>query len=170
MLRRVFLPAALFVAALSLQRAVQADDLKVVLPADAKFVVRLDVAAIRQSEVGGPLFERVKGDVLGKMAKDNGGPSAGEIEQVLGFDPFEEVQAIVVAASEYDSPEKSLVACIQLGQTTGNLEGLMLALPHYQVDSYGDHQIHSARPEDDVTVYGAPTATGRWWWRPSATP
>lgn len=160
MLRRVFLLAAALVAAACQHAAVQAADSSVNLPPDAKFVVRLDVAALQKSQVAGQVFEQVKAQVLEEMAKKDGGPTIEQIKEVVGFDPFEEVQSLVVAASDYESPEKSLVAAIKLRKTTGNLEGLMLALPGYGAERYGDHQIHSAKPEEDMEVFGAIHADG----------
>ncbi|RIK69789.1 MAG: hypothetical protein DCC67_21085 [Planctomycetota bacterium] len=155
-MHRLVLLLAAVVAWAASPPGIQAEQLSLNLPPDAKFVVRLDLAAIRQSEIGGPLFERAKAELLrGAAAKWEGNPSAEDIEHVLGFDPFEEIQSVVVAACDYESPEKSLIAAVKLRQTTGNLEGLMLALPNYSTSAYGEHQIHSARPEADVEVHGA---------------
>ncbi|MCC6494380.1 MAG: hypothetical protein IT424_15315 [Pirellulales bacterium] len=154
MLRRVFLAAATLTC-LCPHGATQAEDLKLSLPADAKFVVRLDLAALRQSKIGGPLFEQAKAQALDKMADKQDGPTPEQIAEIIGFDPFEEVQSVVVAASDYEEPEQALVAVIQLRQTTGNLEGLMLALPNYSSSEYGQYMIHSARPDDDQQAHAA---------------
>lgn len=156
MRRRALLLVALLIAAAGMPAAAPAKDLNVNLPPDAKFVVRLDLAAIRESEIGGPLFEQFKAEATKKIGRGGDGQaSLDQISQVLGFNPFEEVQSIMVAASDYESPEFSLVAAIQLRRTTGNLEGLVLALPEYATETHGDYQIHYARPEEDKQVFAA---------------
>jgi hypothetical protein len=42
-----------------------------------------------------------------------------------------------------------------LRKTSGNLEGLLLALPGYTVEEHGRFQIHAASPEPDMQVFGA---------------
>lgn len=133
---------------------VAADEVRVTLPKGVKFVVQLDAAAIQKSAIGGRLIEGLKSEVLSDLEEDEG-LSMDKIVEILGFDPFEEVQSIAVAASDYESPEKSLVGCVQLRSTTGNLEGLLLSVPGYDVEEVDGRQIHSARPEEDRPVYGA---------------
>jgi hypothetical protein len=83
------------------------------------------------------------------------GPTFEKIKEMLGFDPFQEIHGITVSASDYENPERSLVATIRLQKTTGNLEGLLLGLPGYEAKEYGNHQMYSVAPDGDMRVFGA---------------
>jgi hypothetical protein len=115
----------------------------ITLPDDAKFVVRVDLQALQNSEVAGPLVAMLKEQVIGKMADKHDGMTMEKLVEILGFDPFEEVQSVVVAASGYESPETSIVACVRLKKNAGNIEGLMLAIPGYSSGEHGELTIHS---------------------------
>ena len=135
---------------------VRAEDIP--LPGDAKFVLQLDLSALQDTEFGQRLFDMIRdkvADELSRESKHGDAPSLDKINDVLGFDPFEEIRQITLAASDYEHPEESLCAIVSMKGTTGNLEGLMLALPGYDSDEYRGHQVHSATPEDDVRVFGA---------------
>jgi hypothetical protein len=151
--QRTWLAAAMLLVLAAMPR-LAADEVRVTLPEDVKFAVQLDAAAIQKSAIGSRLIEGLKAEVLGDLEEDEG-LSMDKIVEILGFDPFEEVQSIAVAGSDYEAPEKSLVGCVQLRSTTGNLEGLLLSLPGYDVEEVDGAQIHSARPEEDMPVYGA---------------
>ena len=69
-----------------------------------------------------------------------------KIKEVLGMDPFEEIQGVVICASEYENPEKSLLGMIRLKKTTGNIEELPLGIPGYEKSQYRKYAIHSASP------------------------
>ncbi len=155
--RRISLLAAMLVVLGGLPCWSRADEVRIGLPDDVKFVVSVDLAAIQNSAVGGRLLTAVKDEALGKLEEkgEGKGLSLDKIVEILGFDPFEEIQSVVVAAADYDSPEESLVGCIQMRKTTGNLEGLLLTLPGYSAEDVDGRQIHSAAPDDDVHVYGA---------------
>lgn len=155
--RRIHFLVALLVAVAGVPKLSEAEELRIGLPADVKFIVRVDLPAVQSSTVGGRLFATMKEQIFAKLAaKSEGkGLSQEKLIEVLGFDPFEEVQAVVVAAAEYEAPEKSLVGVIQLRKTTGNLEGLLLTLPGYSVEDHGDHQIYSATPDDSKTLFCA---------------
>lgn len=128
------------------------------LPAETAFILNLDLQAVRKSEVGGRLLNLVVDKAIEKIAeKGNTDREAAlkQVEEILGFNPLEEVKSITVSANDYEEPENSLVAVVQLGKTTGNLEGLLLGLPAYAVADYEGQQIHSAAPEDGQTLYVA---------------
>lgn len=141
----------------SAARQARAEGLTFGLPDDVKFVVRVDIPAIRESAVAGKMFADAKEQLLVKIAEkhDANGLSANKIIEALGFDPFEEVQSVVLAGSDFESPEHGLVGGVQLRQTSGNLEGLMLALPGYKSEQYAGTQIHSATPDEGHEVFGA---------------
>jgi hypothetical protein len=129
----------------------------VVVPGDSKFVLQVDLQAMRSSKVGGPLFEMATKAAIEEMGKgDKGdGLSLEKIKEFIGFDPLTEVQGIVVCASEFEKPEKSLLGMVRLKKTTGNIEGLLLGLPGYEKSDHRDYEIHSATPGDEGKVFGS---------------
>jgi hypothetical protein len=133
-----------------------ADELTVGVPRDAKFVLQLDLQAFRATALGGKLFEIAREKARQELSAGGGHanhPDFDKIHEMLGFDPLAEIQAISVTGSNYDRPEQSAVVSIRMRKSTGNLEGLILALPGYETKEYGKYTIHSATPED-VRVYG----------------
>lgn len=135
--------------------AVAQDSISV--PADSKFVMQINLQAFKNSKVGSTLFEIAKKAAMEEVGKnlDSKGLSGDKIQEVLGMDPFEEVQSIVMCASDYENPENSLLAMVRLKKTTGNIEGLLLAIPGYEQSEHGKYRIHSAAPDNDEKVYGA---------------
>lgn len=137
-----------------LARVASAEEYRISLPAEAQFVVRVDLPAVRSSTVGGRLFETAKSRLLAELAdKGKGDLTLDKIVEILGFDPFEEVQGIVVGGA-YENPEQSLVAAVQLRKTSGNLEGLLLTLPGYSAEEVEGMQIYSATPDENRRVFG----------------
>ena len=126
------------------------------IPENSKFSVRIDLNAIKQTKLGAMLFELAKKKAIEEIGKE-GGDEAGlaKIKEMLGMDPFEEIQSITLAAGEFEHPEKSMLAIVRLKKTAGNLEGLVLGLPDYETMDYKKHQIHSAAPDKKMRVYGA---------------
>jgi hypothetical protein len=144
--------ATLAMALIALCSASRAEEISV--PADTKFVVRLDLHAIHATSIGGKLIEMAKQQAMKELGGKEG-PGFEKIKEMLGFDPFQEIHGITVSASDYEHPEQSLVAAIRLQKTTGNLEGLLLGLPGYEAKEYGKHQLYSVAPERDLRVFGA---------------
>ena len=128
------------------------------LPSDSAFLLELNLQAVRDSQVGGKILDIAMEKAIEKLAR-KGNTSREEalaqVEQIIGFNPLEEVKTLAVSAADYEKPETSLIAIVQLGKTTGNLEGLLLGLPDYQVTEYEGQQIHSAAPEAGQTLYVA---------------
>jgi hypothetical protein len=161
---RIFILAAFVLAAAGVGPASRADDVTVRVPGDAKFVLQLDFQAFRSTALGGKLFDIAKAKAAQEIAAEAGkgkGPDFDKIHEMLGFDPFTEIQAILVSGSDYEKPEKSVVVSIRMGKSTGNLEGLILGLPGYEAQAYGKYTIHSAAPEKDVHVFGAIHTDGK---------
>lgn len=124
---------------------------KLSVPEDAKFVVQIDVSAFRNTRLGARLLE-----VTQQLAQQELGGDARDfmpkITEALGFNPLEEVKTLTVIGSDFESPEESLRLALQLGKTTGNLEGLVMAAPGYRSQQYEGQTIHSAR-EDDMEAH-----------------
>jgi hypothetical protein len=127
------------------------------VPEDSQFVLQIDLQAIQRTELGKRLIEAGKEAALKELSKHGEKQEENPLEkvtEVLGFDPFQEVKRLVITASDFEHPEKSMTLWLHMGKTTGNLEGLLLGLPNYELESHGTHEIHSAKP-DDVRVFGA---------------
>lgn len=128
------------------------------VPDDAQFVFQIDLQAIQQSSLGRKLIDMAKQAAAEEIGKQKGGRAGDDplekVRESLGFDPLTEVQRIVVTASDFEHPEKSLMIWLHMKKTTGNLEGLLLGLPNYESEAYGKHEIHSAKPDND-RVFGA---------------
>ncbi len=127
------------------------------VPSDSKFVMQIDLQALKASKIGSSLFEMARKAAMDEIGKkvDAKDVSADKIKEVLGMDPFEEIQGIVICASEYENPEKSLLGMVRLKKNTGNIEGLLLAIPGYAKSEHRKYEIHSASPGDDKKIYGA---------------
>ncbi|HWB10424.1 MAG TPA: hypothetical protein VG826_14425 [Pirellulales bacterium] len=157
MKRWIFLVAALFLTAAD-SRTSCADESRVFAPKDAKFLLRLDLQAFRTTALGNKLIEIARSKAeqeLSAGAEQGGRPNLEKIHEMLGFDPFAEIRTVLVSASSYDRPEQSILVSIGMGKSTGNLEGLILALPGYAMEEYGKYTVHSAAPDNDMHVFGA---------------
>lgn len=120
-------------------------------PSGAKFIVQLDLDAFRASRVGSQLFEAATQAAMNELGDDE--EKLDQVREALGFDPLTEIHGFTLFGSDFDSPEDDLQVVIRMGKTTGNLEGMVLALPEYESSDYGDHVIHSAQPDDDMQVF-----------------
>lgn len=126
------------------------------VPANSKFSIQIDLSAIKQTKLGAMLFDLAKKKAIEELGKEGGGEAGlTKLKEMLGMDPFEEIQSITISSAEFENPEKSMLAIVRLKKTAGNLEGLALGLPEYQSNEYKNHQIHSAAPESKMRVYGA---------------
>jgi hypothetical protein len=131
---------------------------QILVPKDAQFVFLLDVQAIQHSKVGQKLIGLAKQAAEEELK--NHGVSDGDqnpylqLSDALGFDPLTEVKSLVITSADFEHPEHSMTACLHLGKSIGNLEGLFLSLPNYESDTRGQHVIHSAQP-DDTRIFAA---------------
>jgi hypothetical protein len=162
----IFAVATFVLAAGGLNSPSNADDVTVSVPGNTKFVLQLDLQAFRATAFGGKLLEVARKKAMKELSEEGneGGkapPNFDKIQEMLGFDPFGEIQGIIVSASDYERPEKSLVVSVRMRKTTGNLEGLILGLPGYEATDYGKYRIHSAAPEKDMHVFGTIHTDGK---------
>jgi|GEM_PF-3525378 len=125
-------------------------------PKEAIFEVRLNVAAVQDTKVGSKLIRAVKRLAAEEIGDDLDPEKAFEsFEEALGFDPMEEVRSIRLFGNSFEDPEKGIQAVIEMKNTTGNVEGLLLALPGYDSSEHGKHAIHSVAPDDKHRAFGA---------------
>ncbi len=126
------------------------------VPAGAKFCVQIDLNAIKQTKLGSMLFSLAKKKAIEELSKESGDEAGlAKLKEMLGMDPFEDIQSITLSSEEFEQPEKSMLAVVRLKKTAGNLEGLALGLPEYKSSEYKKYVIHSAAPDSKMRVYGA---------------
>jgi hypothetical protein len=117
------------------------------VPADAKFVVQVDLAAFKDTKLGERLV-RVTADMAQHELGGDADDIIAKVSEALGFNPLEEMRTLTIIGSDFEHPEKNLRFAMRLGKTSGNLEGLMLAAPGYQSEQMSGYTIHSAREGD----------------------
>lgn len=130
------------------------DDESLPVPTASRFMVHIDVKALRKTKIGGRLFEMAKQAALEEINDDEEN-TFETIRESLGFDPFTELDGITIVGTDYEEPQEELQVVVRLRKTSGNLEGMMLALPDYESTDYGKYQVHSARPDEDEQVFAA---------------
>ena len=126
----------------------------ILVPADVKFSANVDVQRMKANPLGQQLIGGFQSGISASLSADPESASASEMIQALGFDPIAATQRITVLCSDFESPQQSVCVIIELQQTTGNLEGLMLTMPEYQSSIHRDYQIHSVVLDGD-RLYGA---------------
>lgn len=134
------------------------------VPSDTKFVLEIDLQEFQRTDLGERFLELAKQEVIKEIGeKHHQGddddrrkePDFEQIDKMLGFDPFTDIQGVRISASDYEHPEKSLIALVRMKETTGNLEGLLLSLPEYEVTDYRKYRVHSACPDGDLQLHVA---------------
>jgi hypothetical protein len=134
--------------------AKQADAQEVIsVPDDVKFVVQVDVSGFRKTNLGGKLLELTQA-MAAEEFNGQGDELMAKLTESLGFNPLEEIRTLTLMGTDYKEPTEELRLVIQLGKTTGNIEGLLLALPGYASEEHGETTIHSAKL-DNMHVYAA---------------
>ncbi len=122
------------------------------VPEDTKFVVNLDVRAFRSTEIGSRLVEATQKLAQDELESDE--DLLKKAEEVLGFNPLEEIRLLSIVGGSFEEPEESFTLVLKLGESTGNIEGLMLALPEYESTEVDGVTLHSA-VLDNEKIYGA---------------
>jgi len=125
------------------------------IPEDAKFEVRVNLDALRETELGKQFMAAVQELAAKEIgSKASNSDKLANIQKMLGFDPFEDPQSITFFGTNSVNPQEEFGLVLKLKRTTGNLEGLVLALPNYQSSKHGNYTIHSAA-ENKKRAYGA---------------
>ena len=123
------------------------------LPEKAKFFVHVNIDSFRKTELGARLFEMARAEAMVEL--DDKKADLEKLRETLGFDPFTDLDAVTMVGSDFDKPELQTHLIIKLKKTTGNVEGLIATLPDYDSSEYGDHIIHSARPDENKRLFAA---------------
>lgn len=121
----------------------------ILVPADVKVAGHLDFAAFRANPMGQQLVGAFSAGIAASLNSDNQSPSPQEMIDAVGFDPLTETRGITALCSDFANPKQSVVVIIELQKTTGNLAGLLLALPEYKSTLHRDYQIHSVVLDGD---------------------
>ncbi len=125
------------------------------LPPDTQIVARLDLAAFSQTSIGKRLVD-LTAKTAAKEIGTEGENLLVKVRETLGFDPLTEIRTATIAVSDLeDIKPRSMSAVVQLGKTTGNLEGLLLALPGYSSREEGKYTLHSAGEDENERATGA---------------
>lgn len=126
------------------------------IPDGAAFAVRVNLEQARRTSLGKKLIRAAQEIAKEEIGDDGDGEKVfQEVEKALGFDPIEELRSLTVFGSDFEDPIEGLQIVVGLKKTTGNLEGLLLAIPGYEQSKHKRYTIHSAAPDDDIRVYGA---------------
>lgn len=114
----------------------------------AKFVVQVNMDAVRKSELGSRLLSMARDAAAQEISSETGSKEGlDKITEALGFDPLQEIRSLTIVGDDFEEPRPQLI--LSLGKSTGNLEGMALGLPEYEASEYGDHTIHTANPGDE---------------------
>lgn len=117
---------------------------------EIKYTVNFDLQRFRETHLGQQILDMARKE----MANAVEGGSEETIAEALGFDPLLETQRIIVMGSTFDDPVEDLCIVMVLGNTAGNVEGLVLAAPGYQSSEHGDYVIHEVH-EDEMEAFAA---------------
>ncbi|GAB4108333.1 MAG: hypothetical protein Kow00105_15040 [Phycisphaeraceae bacterium] len=114
------------------------------VPADARFAVVLNPSKVYQSRLGQTVLDLVR------QEEPNIDAIIDELNETAGLDLRHSLGQTILFGTSYDKSDFALVA--DIGPTSGNLNGLMLAAPGYESDVYRDSVIiHSLPDENDPT-------------------
>lgn len=122
-----------------------------VVPEGTQFVFHLDMAAFRETQIGQQLIDVATQAAINEIGEDE--QALDQVREALGFDPLTELRSVTVFGTDYERPENNLRAIVRMGATTGNLEGMMLALPEYTSETVGDRVYHAFSPDPGMTVH-----------------
>ena len=123
---------------------------------DTKFALQIDLSQFRETTIGSKLVDYTH-RLASEQIDEEEGELMAKLEESLGFNPFDEVRTLTILGNSYESPDENpenLRAIVRLGKTTGNLEGLMLAVPGYDSEEVDGVEIHSINM-DDVSLFVA---------------
>ncbi|QEF97152.1 hypothetical protein Mal15_11900 [Stieleria maiorica] len=121
----------------------------ILVPADVQLAANIDLDRVKANPLGQQLVGGFQSGISASLANDPESASATEMIDALGFDPIAAAKRITVLCSDFENPPQSVCVIIELEKTTGNLEGLLLAMPEYQSSIHRDYQIHSVVLDGD---------------------
>lgn len=111
------------------------------VPADARFALVLNPSKVVQSRLGQTILDRVRQD------EPNIDAMIDEFSKTVGIDLRNSVGQTILYGTGYNRKDFALVA--DIGPTSGNLNGLLLAAPGYESQVYRESVIVHSLPNED---------------------
>lgn len=105
--------------------------------------VHLDLSNFAQSKLGKLLVKAGTTLAAEEMQKDPD-EAMDALMKSIGFNPIEQEVKLRATVVDLENPIDGMRLDAMLKDSTGNLEGLLLAAPGYRSQEHGDHTIHSA--------------------------
>ena len=119
---------------------------------ESAVTIQVDLAEFGKSKIGGLLI-KAGSSLAAKELEQDPDQAIKSVHKSLGFDPIEQEIKLVVRVGNLHSPEEDVLAVAELKDTTGNLEGFLLAAPGYQSRKHNGHNVHHIDTGDQrVTV------------------
>lgn len=128
---------------------------------DGTINVQMDIGAFVQSEFGETLIQAASGLMSEELGKDPD-EAITAVKESLGFDPVEQELRAFVMIRDIEDPLNGLVLHAEFKDSTGNLEGLLLAAPEYESFKLGGQTIHTVSVDgQDVFIAFASSKSGK---------
>ncbi|MEL6106506.1 MAG: hypothetical protein AAFU85_10730 [Planctomycetota bacterium] len=122
--------------------------------------VQMDIGEFVQSEFGETLIRAASGLMSEELGKDPD-EAVAAVKESLGFDPVEQELRAFVTIRDIEDPLNGLVIHAEFKDSTGNLEGLLLAAPEYDSFKLGGQTIHTLSVDgQDVFIAFATSKSG----------
>ena len=106
---------------------------------DAKFVVHVDLDAVRASKIGAT--------ILKKMRQEEGREKLDALVEIIGFDPLTAIQGATMSGN---GEEDNGILVVRHKADSNKLLAFMKLDEHYRKTEHGKHEIHGAGGRDDV--------------------
>ncbi|XZE54090.1 hypothetical protein SH139x_000038 [Planctomycetaceae bacterium SH139] len=114
--------------------------------------MQIDLKGFAKSKIGGLLIQAGTQLAAAEMDKDPNEAMSAVIE-ALGFDPLGQDARLAIDVLDIENPLNGLTAVLSLKNSTGNLEGLLLAVPGYKSLTHEDRVIHSLSPDGRASYF-----------------
>lgn len=111
------------------------------VPDDARFALVMNPSRVVQSQLGQTILDLIREE------EPNIDAVIDEFSETVGIDLRTAVGQTILYGTGYDKRDIALVA--DIGPTSGNLNGLMLAAPGYESEVYRDAYIIHSLPAED---------------------
>ncbi len=103
------------------------------VPADAKWVMHLDLQAMVHSDVGRQVLEQMRQRGLEEKIE--------AFKSLYGLNPLTDFRSMTLFGTAYEP--QNAVAVVQMGTTTGKLKQMVRLARDYQLHHHRDYEIHS---------------------------
>ena len=105
---------------------------------DAKFVVHVDLDAVRASKIGAT--------ILKKMRQEEGGEKLDALVEIIGFDPLTAIQGATMSGN---GEEDNGILVVRHKADSNKLLAFMKLDEHYRKTEHGKHEINGAGGRGD---------------------